>query len=166
MLFRDNGDMNAFNMSWKLIIYQCILMGSLIGQEKRIRRGIGFKKIMLITAGTLFTGIGVVGIFVPILPTTPFLILAAACYIRSSKRLYDWLLSNRLFGKYLRNYLEKRGIPLSVKIVTITLLWATILLSAIVFVDVLFIRILLIIIAVGVTVHLLHIRTYREGNLE
>jgi uncharacterized membrane protein YbaN (DUF454 family) len=118
-------------------------------------------KIVLIIAGSIFTVTGLIGVFVPILPTTPFLILAAACYLRSSDRLYRWLLSNRIFGRYLKNYLEKKGIPLGVKIFTLLLLWSTILLSAFVFVNILWIRVLLLIIAMGVTVHLIMIRTYR-----
>ncbi|MGA1820589.1 MAG: YbaN family protein [Thermoplasmatota archaeon] len=121
-------------------------------------------KIILITAGTLFTAIGLVGIFIPILPTTPFLILAAACYLRSSDRMYKWLLTNRVFGRYLKNYLEKKGIPLGVKIFTLLLLWFTILLSAFVFVDIFWVRVMLIIIAIAVTVHLIMIRTYEGPN--
>jgi uncharacterized membrane protein YbaN (DUF454 family) len=118
-------------------------------------------KMVLIVAGSIFTATGLIGIFVPILPTTPFLILAAACYLRSSDRLYNWLLGNRIFGRYLKNYLEKKGIPLGVKIFTVLLLWSTILLSAFVFIDILWVRVLLMIIALGVTVHLIMIRTYR-----
>jgi len=112
-------------------------------------------------AGILFTTIGMAGIFLPLLPTTPFLILAAACFIRSSDRLYKWLLSNRIFGNYLKNYLERKGIPLGVKIFTISLLWFTILLSAFFFTHLFWIRILLIIIAAAVTLHLLMIKTHR-----
>jgi uncharacterized membrane protein YbaN (DUF454 family) len=119
-------------------------------------------KMILIVLGLLFTGIGLVGIVVPILPTTPFLLLAAACFLRSSDRLYNWLLNNRVFGRYLRNYIEKKGIPLGVKIFTISLLWTTILISAFIFIDIIWVRILLIIIAIGVTIHLLLIKTYRE----
>ena len=118
-------------------------------------------KVVLIIAGIIFTATGMIGVFVPILPTTPFLILAAACFLRSSDRMYHWLLSNRIFGKYLKNYLDKKGIPLGVKVFTIILLWATILLSAFVFVDIIWVSILLVIIALGVTIHLVMIRTYR-----
>jgi uncharacterized membrane protein YbaN (DUF454 family) len=119
-------------------------------------------KILLIIAGSLFTITGLIGIFVPILPTTPFLILASACFLRSSDRMYNWLLTNRLFGKYLKNYLDKKGIPLGVKIFTLGLLWFTILLSAFVFIDNIWIRAFLMLIAIGVTIHLIMIKTY-EG---
>jgi len=71
-----------------------------------------FVRVALIVVGTISTALGILGIFVPILPTTPFLLLAAACYSRSSQRFYDWLLNNKYFGNYIRNYLEKKGIPL------------------------------------------------------
>ncbi len=118
-------------------------------------------QIFLVIAGLIFTVIGLIGIFLPILPTTPFLLLAAACFLRSSDRLYKWLLSNRVFGKYLKNYLEKKGIPLAVKVFTISLLWITILLSTFVFIQIIWVRVLLIFIAIGVTIHLIMIKTYK-----
>lgn len=121
-------------------------------------------KWLLVIAGTIFVGLGVLGIFLPILPTTPFLLVAAACYVRSSKRLYIWLLTNRLFGSYIRNYREGHGIPLKMKIFTIILLWATISCSAICFVNILWVRILLFLIAIGVTTHLLMIKTYTKED--
>ena len=119
-------------------------------------------KKTLIVLGTFFTGLGIIGIFIPILPTTPFLLLAAACYARGSERFYNWLLSNRLFGKYIRNYREGKGIPLIVKVVTISLLWLTILISALFFVQLLVIKIILIGIAVGVTIHILYVKTLKK----
>jgi len=84
-----------------------------------------FVRVALIVVGTISTALGILGIFVPILPTTPFLLLAAACYSRSLQRFYDWLLNNKYFGNYIRNYLEKEGIPLKVKVLTLAVLWAT-----------------------------------------
>ena len=72
-------------------------------------------KLMWISLGSLFVGLGAIGVIVPGLPTTPFLILAAACYIRSSQRLYDWLISNKRFGPYLKVYREGKGIPRKAK---------------------------------------------------
>jgi len=117
------------------------------------------KKGLLIIAGTISTAIGIVGIFVPILPTTPFLLLAAACYLRSSRRFYNWLLNSRFFGAYVRSYLQGRGMPLKIKIITICVLWVTITCSAIFAVEDLIIRIILFIIAAGVTVHIILIRS-------
>jgi len=68
-------------------------------------------RIFLLSAGTGFVVLGVIGIVVPGLPTTPFLLLAAACYARSSSRFYHWLLSNRLFGPSIRQWRETRSIP-------------------------------------------------------
>ena len=117
------------------------------------------KKGLLIFAGTVFTAIGITGIFVPVLPTTPFLLLAAACYLRSSRRLYNWLLNNRFFGAYVRNYLDGRGMPRKIKIAIILLLWITIACSSIFAVQALVIRVILFIIAIGVTVHIILIKT-------
>lgn len=68
-------------------------------------------KAFWIIAGTIFVVLGAFGVILPGLPTTPFLILAAACYIRSSQRLYDWLIANKTFGPYLKDYRECKGIP-------------------------------------------------------
>ena len=111
------------------------------------------KRRLLIGAGTLCTGLGIIGIFIPILPTTPFLLLAAACYMRSSERFYQWLINNRIFGAYVRNYIEGRGIPIRIKIFTILLLWLTIGLSITFGVQNIVLRIVLICVAIGVTVH-------------
>ena len=116
------------------------------------------RRKLLIIAGTLFVAIGILGIFIPILPTTPFLLLAAACYIRSSKRFYHWLIYNNLFKAYIRNYIEGRGMPLKVKIFTISLLWITIGTSVFLGTQNLFVRILLVLIAIGVTLHISYIR--------
>ena len=117
------------------------------------------KKGLLIFAGTVFTAIGFIGIFGPILPSTPFLLLAAACYLRSSRRLYNWLLNNRFFGAYVRNYRDGRGMPRKIKIATILLLWITIACSIIFAVQALVIRVILLVVAVGVTVHIMLIKT-------
>ena len=112
------------------------------------------KRRLLIVAGTLSTGLGIIGVFVPILPTTPFLLLAAACYMRSSERSYQWLINNRIFGAYVRNYIEGKGMPIRTKIFTILLLWLAIGLSITFGVQNIVIRIVLICVAIGVTVHI------------
>ena len=117
------------------------------------------KKGLLIIAGSISTAIGIVGIFIPILPTTPFLLLAAACYVRSSQRFYDGLLSNRVFGAYIKNYLEGKGIPIKLKIITLALLWITIGLSVTFAVQHVVIRIVLMIVAIGVTAHIVLVKT-------
>ena len=120
----------------------------------------------LFIAGSFFLGLGIIGIVIPLLPTTPFLLLAAACYARSSKRFYNWLLNNKLFGSYIRNYREGKGVPLKVKLLSIFFLWLTIGISMYVFVNLLLVRIILIVIAIGVTIHILTIKTLKEKLVE
>jgi uncharacterized membrane protein YbaN (DUF454 family) len=119
-------------------------------------------KWMLIIAGTIFFGFGIIGIFLPILPTTPFLLLAAACYARSSQRFYNWLMNNKWFGNYIKNYREGRGVPLKFKIYTISFLWITILTSIYFVINNFWIEIILIMIAIGVTIHIITIKTYKH----
>jgi uncharacterized membrane protein YbaN (DUF454 family) len=122
-------------------------------------------RTLLIIGGTLFVALGVIGIFVPVLPTTPFLLLAAACYARGSERFYHWLVTNRWFGEYIKNYREGRGIPLKQKVLTISLLWLTIGYVAGFVVSSWWLKLVLLGIAIGVTIHLKRIRTYRpEGQ--
>lgn len=115
----------------------------------------------LLAAGTVLVGIGILGIFLPLLPTTVFFLMAAWCYARSSQRFYDWLHKNPLFGKYLKNYREGRGISPATRIVTIVFLWGGILYSIFV-THSLVIQLILAAIAVGVTIHLVMIPTYTE----
>ena len=115
------------------------------------------KRQLLIIIGTICVVIGIIGIFIPILPTTPFLLLAAACYMRSSQKFYRWLMNNRLFGSYIRNYIEGRGIPIKVKVFTIVLLWVTIGISIWAVAN-LIVTVVLLIIATGVTLHIIFIK--------
>ena len=117
------------------------------------------KRWALIGLGTVMVGLGVIGIFLPILPTTCFLLGAAACYGRSSERFYEWLFSNRLFGDYLRTYRDDRAMPGKIKYGSIVLLWVSIGISALVFVDLLWLKALLALIAVLVTIHVGSLRT-------
>ena len=124
------------------------------------------KRWLLIGAGTLSAGLGIIGVFVPILPTTPFLLLAAACYMRSSERFYRWLIDNRIFGAYVRNYIEGRGMPIKIKISTILLLWLTIALTVAFAVENMVVRIILLCVAVGVTAHIALIKSRRAGDTQ
>lgn len=130
--------------------------------RKRIKNR--FVRGLLIALGLLTLGLGILGIPLPVLPTTPFLLVSAWCFGRSSGRLLRWLLTNRVFGEYLRNYVEKRGIPKRVKIYILIILWATILLSAFLAVRVWWLRVLLMAIATGVTIHILRIQTLKTGK--
>lgn len=116
----------------------------------------------LVAVGTLAVALGVIGIFIPILPTTPFLLLAAFCYARSSDRFYQWLLTNRWFGAYLTNYREGRGMALRDKLLTLTALWLAIGSSVAFAVPSLWGKAALTLIALAVTVHLARIKTLQS----
>jgi len=120
------------------------------------------KSKILIFFGSFFLIIGIIGIFIPILPTTPFLLLSAACYARGSEKFYNWLINNKWLGEYIKNYQKGRGIPLNIKILAISLLWITIVFSTIVVVSNYLIQIILIIIAIAVTIHILTIKTMKK----
>jgi hypothetical protein len=79
-------------------------------------------RLFWILLGSVFVGIGTLGIFVPGLPTTVFMILAATCYIRSSEKLYRWLIKNKIFGKYIKDYREGKGMPKKAKIVALSMI--------------------------------------------
>lgn len=115
----------------------------------------------MIALGSLCVGLGVIGIFVPVMPTTVFFLLAAFFYARSSPRFYHWLLNNRWFGAYIRNYRAGRGIPMRQKVFTLVVLWLTLGYAGIFAISNLWVRLLLAAIAVGVTIHLVTIKTYR-----
>ena len=121
-----------------------------------------FKRQLFIIIGTISLCIGIIGIIIPILPTTPFLLLTAICYMRGSQRLYDALLRNRFIGSYVSNYLEGKGMPLRMKIYTLSLLWIVILCSALLLTDNLIVRIILAAVLVGVTIHILMIKTIKK----
>ncbi len=117
---------------------------------------------LLIALGAISLVVGVVGIFVPLLPTTPFLLLTAALWAHSSPRFYAWLMNHRYFGEYIRNYRENRAIPLKTKIVTLILLWGTIsycILSPLW--GTLWAQIALGVVVIGVTWHILSFKTLK-----
>ena len=113
--------------------------------------------------GAVALVLGLVGIFVPLLPTTPFLLLAAALWVRSSPWLYGWLVSHRRLGPYIRQFREHRAIPLRAKVISVALLWATLLYCIVAVVDRLWwVQLLLLAVAVGVTWHILSFATLRR----
>jgi len=119
------------------------------------------RKAVLIFAGTVCVALGVLGMFLPLLPTTVFLLMAAYCYSRSSERFHTWLLSNRLFGSYISNYKAGKGISMRQKISTLTFLWISIGFSMWMIGAKFWVDLLLVAIAVGVTLHLVLLKTYR-----
>ena len=117
------------------------------------------QKRLLTAAGILSLFLGLLGIILPLLPTTPFLLLSAACFLRGSNRLHRWLMHHPALGEYIRNFQEYKAIPLQTKIIAIALLWVTIAFTAFFVVKAVWLRILLIGIAVGVSAHILHFKT-------
>jgi len=120
-------------------------------------RGSFVKNIMIIL-GTLSLVIGAIGIFIPVLPTTPLLLLSAYFYLKSSKRLYDWLLNNRIFGMYIYNYINHRSVLLSTKIFSFILLWVSLAISM-TLIEMQTIRLILILVGVSVSIHLYLLKT-------
>jgi uncharacterized membrane protein YbaN (DUF454 family) len=112
----------------------------------------------LFAAGCVLVALGAIGVFVPVLPTTPFLLLAAACFLRSSPRVHDWLVNSRFLGSYIRQYRSGAGLPLRARVGAIALLWLTIGFSVAFVVQSLAVRIILLLIAAGVTLHIASIR--------
>ncbi|MCW4030469.1 MAG: YbaN family protein [Candidatus Bathyarchaeota archaeon] len=128
-------------------------------RKEKLIRGI------LLVAGTISLALGAIGLVLPILPTTPFLLLAAACYLRSSERMHKWLINNRWFGEYIRNYQAGRGVSMRVKLFAVGFLWATILFTILLVVDeILIAQIVLLAIAVGVSIHLFRLPTFKKQN--
>ncbi|MDF2891037.1 MAG: hypothetical protein K0R80_1404 [Clostridia bacterium] len=118
-------------------------------------------KAILIISGSFFILLGFIGIFLPLLPTTPFILLGAACYLKGSQRLYIWLINNKLIGVYIKQYYDGKGIPLIIKLITIVFLWISMIIAAIFVVATRTMRIILLLIAVGVTWHILSIKSKR-----
>lgn len=116
-------------------------------------------QLMLWSAGTLSLTLGAVGVFVPVMPTTPFLLLSAACFARSSPRMHHWLHANRLFGEHLRRYRAGLGLPLHSVIITLVLLWLSLGTSAFLLVPPRLegVRWLLLLVGLGVTIHLVRL---------
>ena len=119
-------------------------------------------KFLFAFLGSVSLALGIMGVFLPVLPTTPFLLLSATLYMRSSQRLYDWLMSHKHLGAYIRNFREHKALPLRVKVVSVTMVWATLLYCAIFVAKEWWMSLLFIAIALGVTIHILSYRTLKK----
>jgi uncharacterized membrane protein YbaN (DUF454 family) len=119
-------------------------------------------KPVLITLGFISIALGVIGIFLPVLPTTPFLLLAATLFAKSSDKLYQRLLNDKYLGNYIKDFREHRSLPLRVKIISLSLMWLTMGYSALFAVKVLWLKFLLFAIAIGVTIHILRFKTKKS----
>ncbi len=121
----------------------------------------GPRRALFVVAGCIALAIGIVGIVVPVLPTTPFLLLAAACFMRGSRRAYEALLRSRFLGGYIKGYLEHKGMTPGAKVLNLVVLCTAISISATVGTDSIIVRVFLALILVGVSAHILAIKTLR-----
>jgi uncharacterized membrane protein YbaN (DUF454 family) len=119
-----------------------------------------FFRILWFSGGLLSVVLGTLGMFLPLLPTVPFLLLAIFCFAKSSPAWKDKILHHPFIGKPLREWLQYKGIRKKDKIFSVSFLWISILISVF-FVAVLWVRILLLVMAVAVTIHLLSFRTIK-----
>lgn len=119
----------------------------------------------LIAIGWTAVTLGVIGIFLPLLPTTPFLLLAASCFAKSSERFHSWLLNQPHLGPYIHLYLDGKGIPARAKAYILSALWLTMTTSALLFVEPIGLKCLMLAIAVGVTIHILKMPTMAIESL-
>ena len=122
------------------------------------------KKKIYIALASLFVVLGAIGTIIPLLPTTPFLLVAVYFYMKSSKKRVRSLLSNKILGPYIYSYLSKQGMPISVKLKTLTILWATLILSGIYATESLHVRLLLVGVGFAVTLHILLKKTRKAIN--
>lgn len=115
--------------------------------------------ILLTILGLISLGLGILGAFLPVLPTTPLLLLAAALFMRGNRRLYDWLMNHPKLGPYIANFLKHKAIPLRIKVVAISTLWITLLYCAVFVTSHWTLRLCFLAIATGVTIHILSYKT-------
>ena len=116
------------------------------------------RRVVFNILGTMFLVLGILGGVLPLLPATPFLLLASACYVKGSPTLHNWLMSQKYLGPYITNIKDKRGMPIKAKIITITVLWVSLLFSMY-RVDSLLLDSTLLIVGIGVTTLILKLKT-------
>ncbi|HKZ02770.1 MAG TPA: YbaN family protein [Pyrinomonadaceae bacterium] len=122
-----------------------------------------FARVLLNILGTIFLFFAVLGIILPLLPATPFLLLSSACYVRGSRTLHNWLMNQKYLGPYITNIKTKRGMPLKAKLITITILWASLLFS-IYRADSLLLDSALVLVGIGVTTLILKLKTVDQKS--
>lgn len=118
-------------------------------------------KQILAFLGIVSLVLGIIGMFLPVLPTTPFLLLSSWLFMKSSDRLYRWLLNHRVLGPYIQDFMVHRAIPLHAKVIAITMLWGSLTCCALFATDRLLLRIMFLVLATGVTIHILRYKTKR-----
>lgn len=118
-------------------------------------------RYILTLLGLISLGLGILGAFLPVLPTTPLLLLSAVLFLRGNRRLYDWLMNHPRLGVYISNFMKHKAIPLRVKVVAVSMLWITLLYCAIWVAGHWAFRLFFILIAIGVTIHILSYKTLK-----
>ena len=126
----------------------------------------GFVRIFLIISGFISLLLGILGIFLPLLPTSPFVVLSAYLFGKSSDRFHFWLINNKIFGNYIKTYQEGKGMSRRSKTKALSSMWTVLFISAIWGTDLLFARIILGVVGASVTIYLLRIPTYNESKLK
>jgi uncharacterized protein len=122
-------------------------------------------KKLLAFLGLVSLGLGILGVFLPLLPTTPFVLLSAALFARSSTRLNHWIRNHRIFGQLIKDYNDNKSIPLHAKVWSIALMWTSILFTTFTIAsDKRWLQILLISIAIGVSIHIMRYKTKKKSN--
>jgi uncharacterized membrane protein YbaN (DUF454 family) len=121
-----------------------------------------FAKLLFNILGTLCLLVGILGLVLPLLPATPFLLLASACYVRGSQALHSWLMSNKYLGTYITNMKVHRGLPLKAKITAIAVLWASLLFS-LYRADSWLLDATLLVVGIGVTVLIVRLKTVEQS---
>ena len=116
---------------------------------------------LLTILGMISLGLAVLGIFLPVLPTTPLLLLAAALFLRSNRGLYDWLLNHPRLGPYITNFMVHRSIPLKIKVISVSMVWITLLNCAIFVAEHWLFRLFFILLATAITIHILSYKTQK-----
>jgi hypothetical protein len=124
------------------------------------------KPRLLLACGWTSLGLGAAGLVLPVLPTVPFVLLAAACFLRGSERQYRWLVSHPVFGPHITDYLAGKGLRPRAKVTALATLWASVLLSVLVFIPLLAVDVVVLAVAVAVSIYILRLPTNRDGRRE
>ncbi|ACF13533.1 protein of unknown function DUF454 [Chloroherpeton thalassium ATCC 35110] len=123
-------------------------------------------RFIYVALGSIFVALAILGIFLPLLPTTPFLLLAAACYAKGSARFYEWLIEHKWLGPYVKPFRSGKGMPLRAKVVTLALMWLAMSTSAIFFIEPISLIATMAAVGIGVTIYLLRMPTFQLSESE
>ncbi len=123
----------------------------------------GIKKAIMLFLGLICTALGAIGIFLPLLPTTPFILAAAICFSSSSERMYNWLSKSPYFGEFINNYQKKTGVSKRTKVLSILFLWSLLSISMYLMRDNILMIVIVISVGIGVTAHILLLRGIRRA---